>query len=105
MFGKFIKGQIQRQNLFARPVRDNVSEIYVAALHVAAPLVAAFAASCFHKYSPHGLGGGGEEVAAAIPSLQVIGADEPEVGFVDEGRCLQRLAWLFLRKFSSSQLT
>src|SRR5262249_48110865 len=39
----------------------------------------------------HGLGGGGEEVAAAVPVLGLLAADQSEVGIVDEGGRLEGL--------------
>jgi len=41
---------------------------------------------------PHGLGTGGVEVVAALPGALDIPADEAEVGIVDEGGGLERLA-------------
>ena len=39
----------------------------------------------------HGLGRGGEEVAAAVPVLGLLDVHESEVGLVDQGRGLERL--------------
>src|SRR5262249_2561360 len=44
----------------------------------------------------HGLGGGGEEVAAPLPVRPRARADQPQVGLVDQGGRLQRLARLLL---------
>ena len=46
----------------------------------------------------HGLGRRGEEVAAAVPAPGRLVADQPEVGLVDQGRGLERLARLLLRQ-------
>ena len=46
--------------------------------------------------APHGLRGGGEEVAAAVPVLHLVYVHEPDVGFVDQGRRLERVAGLFM---------
>jgi len=42
--------------------------------------------------------GGGEEMAAAVPLLVGVPADESQIGFVDERRRLQRLPRLLLRE-------
>jgi hypothetical protein len=34
--------------------------------------------------APHGLGSGGEEVAAVVPHIALGCHDQPEVGFVDQ---------------------
>src|SRR5262249_38523805 len=47
--------------------------------------------------APHGLGRGGEEVAAALPA-RVVRPHEPEIGLVDQGGGLERLARLLLRQ-------
>ena len=52
----------------------------------------------------HGLGGGGEEVAAAVPLLGLFRVHQAQVGFVDEGGCLQGLAGLFLGQALGGQL-
>jgi eukaryotic-like serine/threonine-protein kinase len=43
-----------------------------------------------------GLGRGGEEMAAAVPELDLLYVHESEIGFVDQGGGLQRLARRFL---------
>ena len=42
--------------------------------------------------APHGLGGGGEEVAAVVPACCVGRPDEPQIRLVDEGGCVQSVA-------------
>ena len=46
-------------------------------------------ASVVNKESPHGLGGGREEVPSAVPRSVRIRPDEPEVNLVNQGRALQ----------------
>ena len=60
-------------------------------------LTAGLAAGVLDEDAAHGLGRGGEEVAAAVPA-RVVRPDEPEVGLVDQGRGLERLARLLLRQ-------
>ena len=52
----------------------------------------------------HGLGGGGEEVAPAVPAVVVRGADQPEVRLVDQGGGFECLAWGFGRHSRSREL-
>ena len=65
-----------------------------------APLVA----GSFDENAPHGLGGGGEEVAPTIPVLGLLHVDQPLVGFMDEGRRLERLPGLFASQPYRGQL-
>jgi hypothetical protein len=46
---------------------------------------------------PHRLSGGGKEMSTTIPFLSIMGNDQPNVGFVDECRGLQRVIGRFLR--------
>src|SRR5439155_3487169 len=58
----------------------------------------------FDEDPPHGLGGGGEEVPAAVPVWGLLDIDQADVGFVDQGGGLQRLAWPFVRHLFGRQL-
>ena len=69
-----------------RPGRD--------ARPAAALLRGPLAAGVLDQDAAHGLGGGREEVAAAVPVLGVGRADEPEVRLVDQGGGLEGLAGL-----------
>ena len=60
----------------------------------AGALVAAPVAGVIDQHPPHGLGGGREEVPAALEPLV---ADQPQVRLVDEGRGLKRLPGRFGR--------
>ncbi len=73
--------------------RSTVSRSRVC-LSRAAALEAFAVSSPVDQDAPHRLGGGGEEVAAAVPPRGVAGTDEPEVGLVDERSRLVRVAWL-----------
>src|SRR5205823_6102090 len=66
--------------------------VQVNAVAVAAVLLPALAAGGVHEDAAHGLGGGGEEVPAALPAVLVGGADQAEVGFVDQGGGLEGVA-------------
>src|SRR5262249_945711 len=59
---------------------------------LATMLVPLLAPGMLHQDAAHGLGTGGEEMAAMVPLVAVGGADEPEVGFVNESGRLQGVA-------------
>ena len=59
---------------------------------VATVLLSSLAPSGFHQDAPHGLGGGGEEVAPVVPASVIRGANQPKVGLVHESRGLEGLA-------------
>src|SRR5262249_16125098 len=71
---------------------------------VAAALGTPLAAGAFDEDAAHGLGRGGEEVAAAVPLRRVGRADQAEVGLVDQGGGLEGLAGLLLRQLGPRQL-
>src|SRR5262245_19283893 len=52
----------------------------------------------------HGLGSGGEEVAAAIPPLHLLGVHQPQIGLVDQSGRLEGLAWFLLGQLLGRQL-
>ena len=53
---------------------------------------------------PHRLGCSGEEMPTAVPVLSLFRIHEPEIGFMDQGRGLQRLAGILLRHLLRRQL-
>jgi len=61
------------------------------------------AASVVHEDAAHGLGTGGKEMAAMVPALLLAVAQQPQIGFVDQGGRLQRLAGCFLGKLLGRQ--
>jgi hypothetical protein len=54
------------------------------------------AAGTVHKNASHGLGRRGEEMATAVPVMDLFPINQPQLGFVHQGGGLQRLARLFL---------
>src|SRR5262245_26605065 len=70
----------------------------------AAPLEGFLATSIFNQDSAHGLGRGSEEVAAAVPALDLVHVYEAKVGFMDQCRRLERLARFFLSQLRRRQL-
>src|SRR5262249_47198951 len=55
-----------------------------------------FATCLVNQDAAHGLGGGGEEVAAAVPVLGLFDIHQAQIGLVDQGRGLEGLSRLFL---------
>src|SRR5262245_10674272 len=58
-----------------------------------AMLLGSLAAGVLDQDAMHGLGSSGQEVTAAVPPLGLVATDEPEIGFVHQGRRLERLPW------------
>ena len=67
-------------------------------------LEAMLAPGVVHENAAHGLGRCGEEVPAAVPVPGLISAHQPEIGLVDQGGGLERLARLLLRHPLGRQL-
>ena len=65
--------------------------------------VALLAAGLLDQDAAHGLGGGGKEMAPAVP-VSLRRADQPQVRLVDEGSGLQRLPRLFLGQLLAASL-
>jgi hypothetical protein len=64
-------------------------------------LATRFAAGVFDENAAHGLGGSSKKVASAV---EVLIAHESQVGFVDQGRCVECLARPLLGQLLRSQL-
>ena len=62
------------------------------------------AAGVLDEDAAHGLGGRREEVAAAVPVQRHLLVHEPQVGLVDQGGGLQRLAGRLLGELLRRQL-
>jgi hypothetical protein len=62
------------------------------------------APSLFDQDTAHRLGGGREEVAAAVPLLVPASTDQPDVGLVDQCGGLKGLARLLLGHLLGCQL-
>src|SRR5262249_62420836 len=98
------EGILEEQDLlvvgWGRPLRVKQARAREPAAMPHAPL----SASPFDEDAPHGLGGGGEEVTAAIPGLRGVGTDKPQIRFMDERGRLKCLPWLLLGQLLSGQL-
>jgi hypothetical protein len=65
---------------------------------VAAVFAALLPPGPFYKDAAHGFGGGGEEVAAAVPAPRLLDVHQSQVRLVDQRGRLQRLARFLLGK-------
>ena len=74
-------------------------------LVIAAVFETGFAAGRLDENAAHGFGGGGEEVAAAVPGLRIAAVDEADVGFVDEGGSGKCLAGFFFAQSRGGEFT
>ena len=68
-----------------------------------APLLRCAPAGAVHQNAPHGLGGGSEEMPAAIPLPGSVRVDESEIRLVHERRGLERLARLLTSQILGRQ--
>ena len=99
--GQCGQGVVEEQQFVRRRLRNQVLAIEVHSLPAsAAPLLATFVTGAVDENPPHGLGGGGKEVAPSVPLDARVIPDEPQVRLVDEGGCLERLARLLLGQAS-----
>ena len=64
---------------------------------IAASFHGVFSAGVVNEDSTHRFGRGTEEMPSAAPSLTLI-PDQPQISFMDQGRCLQCLPRLFSRQ-------
>src|SRR5204863_775691 len=85
-------------------VGGDVDAVEVEARPPAAALQAVLVAGAVDQDAAHGLGGGGEEVSAAVPLLRLLAADEAEVCLVNQRGGLKRLPGLLLGQFRGGEL-
>ena len=78
--------------------------VEVQARATAAPFLALLATGVIDEDAAHGLGRGGEEVAAAVPVLHAVHIHQPHEGLMNQGRGLQRLARFFRGQPLSGEL-
>src|SRR5262245_63077914 len=65
---------------------------------------ALFLSRLINQDSPHGLGGGAEEMAARVPRWRRFSADQPQIRLVDQCRGLERLAGFFVSEPGGGEL-
>src|SRR6266567_3385065 len=72
---------------------------------VPARLETSLVASFFDENSPHRLGRSREEMAPAVPLLNLVGIDQAEIGFMHQGGGLEGLPGFFPRDLFRGQFT
>ena len=87
---------VQCQQVVGRRTLRSGEIVQRHALLAAAVFSTLFPSCAFDKDAAHGLGGGGEEMTAAIPIARGI-ANQAQVCLVDQGRGAECLTRLFLR--------
>jgi hypothetical protein len=87
---------VQRQQVFGALRGSDGEAIEVEPLAPAAPLDAAASAGAFDEDAAHGLGGGGEEVPAAVPRRRLVHVHQAKVRLMHQRRGLERLPRLLL---------
>src|SRR5260370_1280187 len=83
-------GRAQRQQLLVGPGGGGRGGVQGDARPSAAVAEGLFAAGVVDEDAAHGLGRGGEEVAAAVPGAVRVRPAQPQVGLVDERGRVQR---------------
>ena len=104
LLGELVEGLVQGQQHRLRLGHAELQVIEADAQPVATAFDAPLAAGVLDEDAAHGLGRRGEEVPPAVPVLRLLHVHQPQVGVVDQGRRLQRLARRFLRKALGGQL-
>src|SRR5262245_17864239 len=102
--GQLLQRFMEGQQLVVRHRRGEARFRHLHALLQTAALGRLTAAGLVNQDAAHRFGGGGEEVAPAVPVPDLVRAHEPEVGFVDQGGGLQRLPRLLLGQLLGSEL-
>ena len=103
--GELVQGVADQQDLLGPVARQATRVVQFDPLPVAAVLGPPFPPGVVDEDAAHGFGGGGEEVAAAVPGLGLARAHESEIRLMDEGRGLERLAGLFLSESLGREFT
>src|SRR5687768_15530886 len=83
-FGELGQGVVEGDQVVGRGGEGEAGLVEVDAAEAAAAFGSGAAAGLLDEDSAHGLGGGGEEMPAAVPVLDARRVDEADVGFVDE---------------------
>ena len=101
---QFGQSLVQREQIQRRRLETRTGGIEIDPLPLAAVFKPALVPGLLDQDSPHRFGGGGEEMAAAVPVLAsiVITADQPQICLMHQRRRLQRLAGLSWASFAAA---
>src|SRR5207249_1845045 len=89
---QLVQRLVDRQQLVHAVVGDQEALVQLPPPRPAAALDPVLASCPLDQDAAHGLGGGGEEVPATVPVLDLVHVHQPQVGFVHQGGGLKRLA-------------
>ena len=101
--GESGQGFVERQEVIGAGLHERTGLIEIDAPFAAAVPDPQLLPGLFNQDAPHGLCGGGEEMAAMIPRLIRGLADEPDIGLMNQSGGLERLARLLLGQFRRRQ--
>src|SRR5262249_23269706 len=93
---QFLQGLIDGREVVRGLFDGEVDLVQAEPAPIAAPLQAALVAGAVQQDASHGFRDGGKEMPAAVPALNLLRADQPDVSLVDQGRGVERLPRLFL---------
>jgi hypothetical protein len=99
-FCRILPGQrlIQGEQVVGRLGCGDQARIQLLTAEAAAVFAAAFVAGVLDKDATHGLGGGGKEVAAAVPLGCLVPANQAHIGLMHKRRGVEGLPRLLLRE-------
>ena len=103
-FRQCIEGLVDGQQVIGRIRWRRDVVVKGRSLLLAAALFALLLAGIVDQDAAHRLGGGGIEVNAIVEARRFGCSYQPQVGFMDQRRRVQRLSRLFLVQFASGQL-
>src|SRR5205807_5538587 len=100
---ELVDSLVDSENFLMRRAISCVGLVQRDLLLTPAMLVAMFTTGLLDQNPPHGLGGGGEEVAPAVPVLGPVNVHQAEIGFVNQGGSLKGLPWVLLGQLPPCQ--
>lgn len=98
-----VEGVVEGQQFVGVLARFDGEFIEWLPLSLAAPLERCFLASPFDENTAHGFGRSGQKMPVILPGGRRRLSDQPQIGFMHQGRRIQRLAGLFVRHFRRRQ--
>src|SRR6516162_5367451 len=104
LLGQLVQRVVEFQKVVWGCALSQIDAVQVDPSPGPAALVGRTGAGGIDKDAAHRLRSGGEEVAAAVPMLRLLAFHQPQICLVNQGGCLERLSWFFLRQLLGSKL-
>jgi len=98
------KGLVQDKEFVVRVRFSGRLVVKFNAAKAAASLPPRLVTGRFNQDPAHRLGGGGKEMAATVPVLDHVGIDQSDIGLVDQGGGLERVARFLPRQLLTGEL-